>query len=79
MKKQRIATVLSLVLLLLMSVTPAYAATDTTGHVLTDLFSTEAFSGSWEVFSKFNWLDRLSIGVLPACNHHVIPFCKEYL
>ena len=81
MKKQRIATVLSLVLLLSMSVTPAYAATDTTGHVLTDLFSTEAFSGSWEVFSKFNWLGWLMqfiisafclIGLVLVCYQRVI-------
>jgi hypothetical protein len=29
------------------------------GTELTDLFETTAFTGSWEVFSKFNWLGKL--------------------
>ncbi|MCM1172514.1 MAG: hypothetical protein NC393_10345 [Clostridium sp.] len=33
---------------------------------LTDLFYTSAFSGSWEVFSKFNWLGALFQFVISA-------------
>lgn len=33
---------------------------------LTDLFYTSAFSGSWEVFSKFNWLGSLFQFVISA-------------
>lgn len=33
-----------------------YAAS---GESLTDVFKTDAFTGSWEVFSKFNWLGKI--------------------
>lgn len=36
------------------------------GKTLTDLFYTSAFSGSWEVFSKFNWLGYLLQFIISA-------------
>lgn len=35
-------------------------------HDLTDLFYTQAFSGAWEVFSKFNWLGWLMQFIISA-------------
>ena len=35
-------------------------------HELTDLFYTQAFSGAWSVFSKFNWLGWLMQFIISA-------------
>lgn len=45
--------------LLLMAVVFPTVVNAAEGKELTDLFYTTAFSGSWEVFSKFNWLGNL--------------------
>lgn len=48
--------------LLSASFTSAYAAE----AELTDLFNTDAFTGSWEVFSKFNWLGGIMNFIISA-------------
>lgn len=43
-----------------------FAADNTSSGDLTDLFYTSAFSGSWSVFSKFNWLGFILNFVITA-------------
>lgn len=43
---------------------PVYA--NELGHQLTDVFKTDAFTGSWEVFSKFNWLGKCMNFIISA-------------
>lgn len=54
------------VLTVTMSTTAFAAGGDGTGNTLTDLFYTEAFSGSWTVFSKFNWLGMIMQFIISA-------------
>lgn len=42
------------------------SAADTGNEALTGIFNTVAFSGSWEVFTKFNWLGALLQFVITA-------------
>lgn len=35
-------------------------------HKLTDIFTTDAFSGNWEVFTKMNWLGKIMSWVISA-------------
>lgn len=42
------------------------SAADTGNEALTGIFNTVAFSGSWEVFTKFNWLGALLQFVISA-------------
>ena len=42
-----------------------YAA-DTGNEALTEIFKTAAFSGSWDVFTKFNWLGALLQFIISA-------------
>lgn len=54
-RKSAILWITAYIAILMMAVTvPAFAQAE--GEELTQLFETTAFSGSWEVFSKFNWL-----------------------
>lgn len=56
----KFARMLSLILAasILAIVLPTMSRADDS-HALTELFTTTAFSGSWSVFSKFNWLGKL--------------------
>lgn len=51
--------VISYVLLMILLVTSFSICGAAEGSELTDLFQTSAFTGSWEVFSKFNWLGKV--------------------
>ena len=51
--------VISYVLLMILLVTSFSICGAAEGSELTDLFQTSAFTGSWEVFSKFNWLGKI--------------------
>lgn len=48
----------TLALIVLACTIPVFSHADSE-HALTELFTTTAFSGSWAVFSKFNWLGKL--------------------
>lgn len=54
---QRVLITLSFLIACCLIVPSLVGAED--GQALTDLFSTAAFTGSWKVFSKFNWLGSI--------------------
>ena len=66
LKKLRKYVIVLIPLIVLSFSQVSLAATDTTSGSLTDLFYTSAFSGSWSVFSKFNWLGFLLNFVITA-------------
>lgn len=66
LKKLRKYVIMLIPLIVLSFSQVSLAATDTTSGSLTDLFYTSAFSGSWSVFSKFNWLGFLLNFVITA-------------
>lgn len=65
LKKLRSLSLIIGVLLTIVILSPVLVGADSGGE-LTDLFQTSAFSGSWEVFSKFNWLGKILNFIISA-------------
>lgn len=65
MKLKRVLQIISLSMFNLMIMTTQVFAADE-DHVLTDLYDTEAFRGSWRWFDKFNWLGGILNFIISA-------------
>lgn len=67
MKQTSMIIFMLLALIVLVTIpSNAFASDGYSTGKLTDLFTTDAFTGNWEVFTKMNWLGRLMSWVISA-------------
>ena len=63
-RKFRVILLAYLAIVCIAVIAPTFSAAD--NEALTDLFTTAAFTGSWEVFSKFNFIGKISNFLISA-------------